>query len=296
MDTLIDFPYDDKKFEVTDEMKKCFDEQGYLLLRGLLSPEELKKVRNVLENTDMIKKHRYGIPDASGRMPRMVLWRAPGSDVTGMICRCEKVVTTSEKLLGGEVYHYSSKVIMKDPMVGGRQEWHQDYGYWYKNGLLYPDALSVFIPVDRCNKANGCLQILPGSHVCGRIEHGMVAGQTGADLERVKELEQKLPKHYVEMEAGDALFFHSNVLHCSDPNDSPNRRWAFIMAYNMASNDPVESLAAPFPRYTKLEKVPNSAILECTNETDFSGKDFLDPTEDKTVKADLSRPTNATKA
>lgn len=45
-------------------------------------------------------------------------------------------------------------------------------------------------------------KILPGSHVCGRIEHGMVAGQTGADLERVKELEQKLPKHYVEMEAG----------------------------------------------------------------------------------------------
>jgi hypothetical protein len=30
----------------------------------------------------------------------------------------------------------------------------------------------------------------------------MVAGQTGADLERVKDLEKKLPKHYVEMEAG----------------------------------------------------------------------------------------------
>lgn len=40
----------------------------------------------------------FQIPDASGRMPRMVLWRAPGSDVTGMICRCEKVVTTSEKV------------------------------------------------------------------------------------------------------------------------------------------------------------------------------------------------------
>jgi hypothetical protein len=51
--------------------------------------------------------------------------------------------------------------------------------------------------------------------------------------------------------AGDALFFHSNVLHCSDPNDSPNRRWAFIMAYNRASNNPMESLAAPFPRYNK---------------------------------------------
>lgn len=28
----------------------------------------------------------------------MVLWRAPGTDVTGMVCRCEKVVTTSEKV------------------------------------------------------------------------------------------------------------------------------------------------------------------------------------------------------
>jgi len=32
------------------------------------------------------------------------------------------------QLLEGEVYHYSSKILMKDPMIGGRQEWHQDYG------------------------------------------------------------------------------------------------------------------------------------------------------------------------
>lgn len=40
----------------------------------------------------------FQIPDATGRMPKMVLWRAPGTDVTGMVCRCEKVVTTSEKV------------------------------------------------------------------------------------------------------------------------------------------------------------------------------------------------------
>lgn len=54
---------------------------------------------------------------------------------------------------------------------------------------------------------------------------------------------------------GDALFFHSNVLHMSDPNHSADRRWAFIMAYNRASNNPVERLAAPFPRYIPLGKV-----------------------------------------
>ena len=42
-----EFPYDDTKFEVTDKMKKCFDDHGYLLLRLVLSKEfwnvQLKK-------------------------------------------------------------------------------------------------------------------------------------------------------------------------------------------------------------------------------------------------------------
>ena len=46
------------------------------------------------------------------------------------------------------------------------------------------------------------IQILRGSHKCGRIEHLMVAGQTGADLERVKEIEKVCPMEYVEMEPG----------------------------------------------------------------------------------------------
>jgi hypothetical protein len=32
------------------------------------------------------------------------------------------------QLLGGEVYHYHAKVIMKDAFTGGMHVWHQDYG------------------------------------------------------------------------------------------------------------------------------------------------------------------------
>ena len=48
-----------------------------------------------------------------------------------------------------------------------------------------------------------------------------------------------LPLVNVEMEAGDALFFHSNLLHRSDQNNSDYRRWAFLIAYSKASNLPV---------------------------------------------------------
>ena len=28
--------------------------------------------------------------------------------------------------------------MQKEPKVGGAWEWHQDYGYWYKNEFLFP--------------------------------------------------------------------------------------------------------------------------------------------------------------
>ena len=91
-----------------------------------------------------------------------------------------------EAFLGGEVYHYHSKMILKEPRVGGAWEWHQDYGYWYQNGCLFPDMASCLIAIDPATRANGCLQVLRGSHRMGRIEHGRFGGQTGADPERVE--------------------------------------------------------------------------------------------------------------
>ena len=32
------------------------------------------------------------------------------------------------QLLGGEVYHYHTKLMMKQPRTGGCHLWHQDYG------------------------------------------------------------------------------------------------------------------------------------------------------------------------
>ena len=47
----------------------------------------------------------------------------------------------------------------------------------------------------------------------GRINHNRSGEQAGADLERLKYAKEKFPLVYVEMEPGDALFFHCNLLH-----------------------------------------------------------------------------------
>jgi ectoine hydroxylase-related dioxygenase (phytanoyl-CoA dioxygenase family) len=76
----------------------------------------------------------------------------------------------------------------------------------------------------------------------------------------VAEIKKRLELVYVEMEPGDTLFFHCNLLHRSDQNHSDYPRWSMICCYNAARNDPYKE--SHHPRYTPLHKVPDSAIKE----------------------------------
>jgi ectoine hydroxylase-related dioxygenase (phytanoyl-CoA dioxygenase family) len=152
-------------------------------------------------------------------------------------------------------------MIMKDAKVGGAWEWHQDYGYWYDIGYLFPDLASVMIAVDKATKENGCLQVIKGSHRLGRINHIATGQQAGADLKRVAQVLEKLELVYCEMDPGDAVFFHSNTLHRSDQNQSDNPRWAMVSCYSLIGNDSAEDPLHKEP-LKPVGKVPDSAIRE----------------------------------
>ncbi|XP_062582255.1 L-proline trans-4-hydroxylase-like [Saccostrea cucullata] len=270
-------------FEITDQRLKEYEENGFIIIRNFFDEEEVRKMKKCFEETEEMANQKISLEDGLGRDVDITVWNSPGSDVTGMAARSEKVVNAAEKLLGNlEVYHYHGKLVQKEPKSGGSWLWHQDYGYWYRNGCLFPEMLTVFMAVDKCDKTNGCLKVLKGSHKCGRIDHSMVAGQTGADIDRVRELKKKLEVVFVELNPGDVLMFGCNLLHCSGPNNSDRRRWAYLMCYNTRHNNPVK--VHHHPCYTPLQKVPNSAIKACENYTDFSGKAFMDKDVNETVK------------
>jgi hypothetical protein len=243
---------------LSDAEAARYHEDGSVLLRGFFDAEEIDLLRRAAKEDHELDRRAFARADGEGGKVRLSLWNHPGDGIYGMFARCERVVRSAEKLLGGEVYHYHSKMIMKDPQVGGAWAWHQDYGYWYQNGVLRPLLSSVFVAVDPCTRENGCLQVLRGSHHCGRIDHVLTGDQAGADRERVDELVKRLPLDYVEMGPGDALYFHCNLLHRSDQNRSSQPRWAMICCYNAARNDPYKE--SHHPRYTPLSVVPDAAI------------------------------------
>jgi ectoine hydroxylase len=237
-----------------------YQRNGFVLVKGMFDAEEIGLLRRAAKEDRELDQHSFGRGDGEGGIVRLSLWNHPGDTIYGMFARCETIVNSAEKLLGGEVYHYHSKMIMKDAKVGGAWAWHQDYGYWYQNGVLFPLLCSASIAVDPATRENGCLQVLSGSHHMGRIDHILTGDQAGADLERVREAQKRLETVYLEMNPGDVLFFHANLLHRSDQNQSDKPRWSMICCYNAARNDPYKE--AHHPRYTPLSKVPDSAIRE----------------------------------
>ena len=179
-----------------------FEQNGYIFVPGLLNPEETTILLETAREDHYLLNSAIDVDDTAGRKTRLSLWNHPGDDVYGMVGRAERIVDRMELFLGGEVYHYHSKMMLKEPRVGGAWEWHQDYGYWYQNGCLYPYMASCLIALDQASMENGCLQVLKGSHHLGRIEHGTFGGQTGADPERVQAALERLELIYCEMEPG----------------------------------------------------------------------------------------------
>jgi hypothetical protein len=244
---------------LTPAQRADFDRDGFVFVRKLFDAEEIDLLTAAIEQDPSLRARFYNRNDSEGLATRMAVWNHPGESVYGLAARSERVVDTMEDLLGGEVYHYHSKLTAKEPHEGGAWEWHQDYGYWYHNGIIYPHMASVMVALDKTTRENGCLQVVRGSHLCGRIEHGVLKGeQVGADPKRVEQMLKQLQVVYAEMERGDGLFFHCNTLHRSDQNRSPNRRWTVLMCYNAARNNPYLEHHHPF--YTPLQKVPNDAI------------------------------------
>ena len=245
-----------KFFRVDAEHRQQFERDGFILVSQLFSATELDLLSRYARADQQVAARATSRADAQGGTTTLSLSNDLDDDLYAAVVRSRRVADNMSALLGDEVYHYHHKMMLKEPYIGGAWEWHQDYGYWYDYGCLYPSMGSCFIAVDRATRANGCLQVIPGSHLLGRINHMKVGGQTGADPERVAATLERLPLEYVVMQPGDAIFFHGNLLHRSDQNTSADPRWSLICCYNTKRNDPYK--ASRHPNYSKLDVIDDA--------------------------------------
>ncbi len=127
---------------------------------------------------------------------------------------------------------FTDKLNFKRP-GGSPFPWHQDSPYWAFECDHLDRVVSVGLYLDDANRENGCLWLIPGSHLQGLLpglkEKGQLA-QLYTDLDAL-EAPHPVP---VEGPAGTVIFFHADIVHGSEANRSDAGRRAVYFSYQPA--------------------------------------------------------------
>ncbi len=270
---------------ISHEEVEIFHRDGFVIVPGFFAKAEIDKLYSIATADTVIRENALDLNDQTGKKTRLTLWFSPGDDVYSLMLRSNRMVNSVARLLDSDspVCHFHTKLMQKEPRVGGAWEWHQDYGYWYKNQFLFPDQLvSVMIALTEANRANGCLQVIRGSHKMGRVNHGFAGEQVGADMVMVENALRTMEHVYVELQPGDALFFHSNILHRSEANTSDKPRWSIISCYNSLSNPAYNDESTSWREPVQI--VPDNALMDEGVSGASEAGDFLRKEKDPALK------------
>jgi hypothetical protein len=254
-----------------------FWKRGYLVVPGAFKKEEMAILKEIIGRHAGMKAHAARALERSAGATRpsfetIFVWNDTGGrDAFAKATRSHRIIDRLEAIFGDEVYIYHNKIALKYPGVVGFSH-HQDYAYWYKMGNVYPDMATCFIAVDRATRRNGCLKLVEGSHVLGRIDHIERDGvsDSGVDPERLEQVLERMPEVPIELESGDAVIFHCNVLHASDDNRSDESRIGLLGCYNTKHNSPYKS-AHGHPSYVHQDKLADEITrADLDNLPDFT--------------------------
>ena len=99
----------------TDRELADYQRDGFFIARGLFDRDEIDKLLRFAKEDPSFAGSVYGRKDASGHETKLALWNHAGDDLYSMFARSPRIVDRMEQALGGEVYLYHMKMMLKEP-------------------------------------------------------------------------------------------------------------------------------------------------------------------------------------
>ena len=154
----------------------------------------------------------------------------------------------TQKIVGEEIAIFRAMFFNKPAERGVLINWHQDgAGGW---GLDIRPRVTVWTALDATSVANGCLQIIPGSHKSLIPQQG---DQLSAEEREIHAPDSK--RLYLEMEMGEVVLLDNWTLHRSEVNTTNRPRRAFSVCYIDAATRQLSTgrgYPKVFPEYLPL--------------------------------------------
>ena len=135
-----------------------------------------------------------------------------------------------EGILGPDFYLWASSFFIKEPHSKATVGWHQDAYYW----PMHPHhSVTVWLAFDDVDEANGGMQIIPGSHLAGLLQHKR---QDQTDSIITLELEtgtfNAADAVQFTLKSGEVSLHDDRAVHGSPANPSSRRRAGLTLRYS----------------------------------------------------------------
>ncbi|MDA0748669.1 MAG: phytanoyl-CoA dioxygenase family protein [bacterium] len=207
---------------MTPEEKFMFDLEGYIVIKNVLTPEEVKKMNAFADTT-----FPDGFPEnGTNRTSQISKW---GPDFQALLDH-PNVMPYLVELLGPKVRvdHdyciFMKKNATRGSLHGGETDLEGDHWYKYRDGAMRNGLTVATFFLSPAKKGDGGFCCIPGSHKSNFI----------FSLPRdVRTFERK--PHYVvqpEVEAGDVLIFTEALIHGTMAWTADHERRALLYKYS----------------------------------------------------------------
>jgi hypothetical protein len=226
---------------VSEDQLVAFRRDGFLLVKGLSSVEEVASLRTFFDRMfserrgwdagDLFDMIGLDSPEQELALPQIVR-----PSLYEPLLRQSKLASSArsiaEQILGPKLENDLEHAISKPPFSGAATPWHQDDAFHRKgSGVL--ESISIWMPLQDVTVESGCMQYIRGSNLGPLYPH-----RSPRNDPRIHGLETiSLPDLTncvaVPMRAGDAVIHLSRTLHSAGVNTSDQPRRAYVLGYSV---------------------------------------------------------------
>ena len=208
-------------------MQSDFDRDGFVVLRGFLTSNEVAEFRQELDRflTEELPRlpGRYVYYEDANRADTLKQIQQLGEHSTFFRRwqQAGKFRDVAEALLEGPVVPKNMQYFNKPPGVGQPTPPHQD-GFYF---MLQPcEAVTMWLALDEVDEENGCVRYVPGSHQRGMRRHSRTEtlgfSQGIVDFPTLDDMRREIA---YPAQPGDLLVHHALTIHRADQNRSATR-------------------------------------------------------------------------
>src|ERR1700752_2801553 len=206
---------------MNDEQRKQLDEQGYLIFKGLISPEQIEVLLIRLEELWAAEGEKAGEENYMEPGVRRLANLANKGDLFREVYAHPQVLEVVQAVMGPQMR--ASMVNARDvlPHTGVRMPFHMDSDKGRHRDEKGFSAATAIWMLDPFRVENGETAFVPGSHLIGKSPKQVLSDLNASHPDEI----------IVEGQAGDVLVFNGHCWHAGRPNLTEGHRRALLVHY-----------------------------------------------------------------